>query len=450
MVHERGDALAMQKVEASDDSAAAGALAEHRHRTITITASLRLAAGVTFLVLGILWTTSRQASMGVVALPLFLYVAIASAFFTCGASAIVQRTFWMPPWLDIGFAFVVFHGALPLDAAFAPSWAVVSLAVYTLIVALSGISLPLRMVGLVTAMAVAAESEVLNQAGLHLGPMLVAALALAFVATATSTVQRKVLQALRQSRTVAESLAELRSQQRALEQLQREKDSLLEVVVHDMRSPVGAAVLSLEYVALELRKYPNQSALLEAADDGLATLNSLGGMMAQILDTSKLEAGRLTLRLDIVPVRPIVEAAVREALERARSRGVTLDFEAHEDIQAAVDARLLPRAFEVLLAYGLRRTPGGGRMLLAATTTAKETRISLHATAPAISPSERERIFDKFPLAEPEARRKSAWGLGLYFCRLVVSAHQGTLAVEDVDGWPTSFVIRLPSVSTSA
>ena len=88
--------------------------------------------------------------------------------------------------------------------------------------------------------------------------------------------------------------------------------------------------------------------------------------------------------------------------------------------------------------------------MLAATSTTSETRISLHATAPAISAAEREKIFDKFPVADPEARRKSAWGLGLYFCRLVVSSHQGTLALEDVDGWPTSFVIRLPGIPNSA
>jgi signal transduction histidine kinase len=41
----------------------------------------------------------------------------------------------------------------------------------------------------------------------------------------------------------------------------------------------------------------------------------------------------------------------------------------------------------------------------------------------------------------------SGWGLGLYFCRLVVSAHQGSIALEDVDGWSTSFVIRLPALA---
>ncbi len=83
-------------------------------------------------------------------------------------------------------------------------------------------------------------------------------------------------------------------------------------------------------------------------------------------------------------------------------------------------------------------------MLLVATGGEREVRISLHSTAPAIPAADRERIFDKFPIAGANTKPTSSWALGLYFCRLVVSSHQGTLGVEDVDGWPTSFVIRLP------
>jgi two-component system, OmpR family, heavy metal sensor histidine kinase CusS len=438
----------MQQAEALDDQAAARLLAESRRRALAVTAAVRLAAGVAFLVIGIAWSTTRQISMGVLTLPLFVYVALASTAFTCCQNAVVRRLLWVMPFLDIALAFIIFRGALLFDPRFATSWAVVSLAVYTLIVALAGLSLPPWLAAIVTGMSVAVEAVFLHLAGHNLWPMLVSAFALAFVAAVTSAVPRKSAQVLRQSYEAAaalDSLAKLRSQNHVLEQLQREKDSLLELIVHDMRSPVGAALLSLEYLALELKKHPSQAFLLEAADDGLTTLNSLSGMISQILDTTKLESGRLTLRLDITALRPIIETSVREATPRARGRNITVDFEAHEDVKGAVDLRLFPRALDVLLTYSLRHTPEGGRVLLAATATGAETRISLHATAPAIPPAEREHAFDKFPAVQADARRMSSWGLGLYFCKLVASSHQGTIALEDVDGWPTSFVIRLPS-----
>ncbi len=442
----------MHKVEVLDDQADRRALVENRRRDIAIAAALRLAAGVGFLVLGILWTSSKQMSMGVVGLSLFVYVALASAFFTCGQNAIVQRMAWAMPFADTIFAFVIARSALSIDAAFAPSWAVVSLAVYTVIVVLAGLSLPLWLVGVVTALAIVGESVFLHMAMHSFWPMLVSALALAFVATATSTIQRKTKQALHrahEAQVALASLAEVRGENQDLERLQREKDALLEVLIHDLRGPVGAAMLTLEYLVLELRKHPSQAALLEAADDGLTTLNGLGSTLSQILDAAKLETGRLTLRMDVVPLRPIIERAIHETTARARSRGITLAFEAHEEIRAAVDTRLLPRALEALLGYGLRHTPQGGRMLLAATSTTSEIRLSLHMTAPAIPAAERERIFDKLPAADPEARRKSAWGLGLHFCKLVFSSHQGSITLEDVDGWPTAFVIRLPAIPKS-
>lgn len=443
----------MHKVEVLDDQATPRALVEHHRRDIAIAAALRLAAGVGFLVLGILWTTSKQMSMGVVGLPLFVYVALASTFFTCGQNAIIQRMAWAMPFADTVFAFVIARSILAVDAAFAPSWAVVSLAVYTVIVALAGLSLPLWLVAVVTALAIVGESAFLHLAMHCYWPMLVSALTLAFVAAATSTMQRKTQQALRRSheaQLALESLAEARGQNQELERLQREKDALLEVIIHDLRGPLGAAVLSLEYLVLELRRHPSQAALLEAADEGLATLNGLGGMLSQILDTAKLETGRLTLRLDVVPLRPIIERAIHDATARARGRGIALAFEAPEEIRAAVDTRLLPRTLEVLLGYGLRHTPQGGRMLLVATSTTGETRLSLHMTAPTIPAAERGQVFDKLPVANLEARRKSAWGLGLHFCKLVFSSHQGSITLEDVDGWPTSFVIRLPSIPKSA
>ena len=71
--------------------------------------------------------------------------------------------------------------------------------------------------------------------------------------------------------------------------------------------------------------------------------------------------------------------------------------------------------------------------------------LSVHNTGKAIPPPDRERIFAKFQQGDTETNRLFGWGLGLYFCRLVVEAHSGRIAVEDVVGWPTSFVIRLPA-----
>jgi signal transduction histidine kinase len=270
---------------------------------------------------------------------------------------------------------------------------------------------------------------------------------------ATSAVPRNAAVALSREHQAANamvSLAKLQEQHRALELMQREKDALLEIIVHDMRSPIGAALLSLEYMALELKRHPSQSSLLEATDDAVGTLNSLSGMISQILDMSKLESGRLTLRLDFADLRPILEAIVSDAAPRARARAITLDVDAPEGLKAAVDLRLFPRALEVLATHALRHTLEGGRILFVASTGTDEIRVSVHSTAPASPAPERQHLFDKFPPTEEASHRKSAWGVGLYFCRLVAAAHQGSISYEDIAGWPTSFVLHLPSQQKTA
>ena len=56
----------------------------------------------------------------------------------------------------------------------------------------------------------------------------------------------------------------------------------------------------------------------------------------------------------------------------------------------------------------------------------------------------RHQVFEKFVRGDWDGERRPGWGLGLFFCRLAVDAHGGSIAVEDVPGWSTSLVIRLP------
>ena len=437
--------------EPTADLATSPMLGQIRERTLVLTAQIRVIAVTVFFGIGITWTFTHGMSPWILAWPLLAYLILSVLAFAFRRHALTMHLAWVLPFLDIGVAFLVHR--LGISAAhetprFMASWGVTGLGVYTLIVALAGLSMPARLVVLLTLLSAVAEVLLLHVAGFSNWPMSVAVFALAFVAVATSAVPRHAAVALlreHQAATAIVSLAKLQEEHRKLELMQREKDALLEIIVHDMRSPVGAALLSLEYMALELKRHPSQASLLEATDDAVGTLNSLSGMISQILDMSKLESGRLTLRLDLADLRPILEATVSDTAARARARSIALDFDAPEGLKAAVDLRLFPRALEVLATHSLRHTLEGGRILFVASAGTDEIRVSIHSTAPAIPDPERQHLFDKFPPTEGAVRRKSAWGVGLYFCRLVAAAHQGSISYEDVAGWPTSFVIHLPS-----
>ena len=148
-------------------------------------------------------------------------------------------------------------------------------------------------------------------------------------------------------------------------------------------------------------------------------------------------------------MRPVLAGTLRGLAPRAAAKSIAVELEAPEGLVAALDARLFPRALESLASHLLRHTPEGGRISLVTTGDGQEVRVSFHSNAPAVPPAERGRIFDKFPFAGGETRRLSGWGLGLYFCRLVAEFHQGSLSLEEVAGWSTSFVLRLPAQASS-
>jgi len=435
------------------DRATPASKASLGHRAFELAAGFRLGALVVFLAISLLWTTSRNMSPSILVWPLCAYLAVVAPGFAFRRRSGVARLAWVLPYLDAALSFLVCLQGILHDRGhptFVAGWCVGSVCASVLILALAGVSSSAHsastMMGL-TPLALAAEIVLLQVAGFSPWTVAVAAVAMVFVAVATSAVPRATAAAIKQEEQatlVRSSFVKLQEEHQRLELVQREREALLETIVHDMRSPVGAALLSVEYLAIQLRKDAKDPSMIEATDDALGTLNSLSRMISQILDMSKLESGRLTLRFDLAQVRPVLEAAIAEAASRAKARFLSLDLQAPEELKAALDMRLFPRALDALLTYTIRHTPEHGRILVVASQGPSEIRVSIHSTAPALSEGERSHVFDRFLPTGGEPRRPLSSGVAPYFCRLVAEAHQGTIALENVDGWPTSIVIHLP------
>jgi Osmosensitive K+ channel histidine kinase len=291
----------------------------------------------------------------------------------------------------------------------------------------------------VTLLATMCELSLMQQADLNALPMLTAT-AVLLLAAASSKLARETAEA----EVTRRILADTRAQYEKLGTLQKEKDSLVRVIVHDMRSPVGTTMLSLEYLDLEMRRHPVSKPWLEAVEEALAGSGDVSEMIAQILDTTTLENGRIAMNLATVEARDLLDKARDSTATHARSKSIRIELDVQDGLPVAADSRLFLRLLQSLITASIRRTPNGGRILLEATRGAAEVRIAVHCTAANIPSEQRETTFDKFQPGDQGARRLSGWGQGLYFCRMVAQAHGGTLAVETCEGWPSSFVIHMP------
>ena len=411
-----------------------------RRRILSAAASLRLAGSAVFLVASlILWKVSGDDDWSGQVPTLIAYGTLAGITFAAQGRSTMLRLAWVQPLLDVGFIYSVLRTALLVGTMSSQTVAGLSVGVFVLPIAVGGLAFRTRCLVLVTLLATLCEWSLMSQADLGALPMLTA-VAMLLLAAASSKLARETAEA----EVTRRMLAETRVQFEKLGQLQQEKDSLVRVIVHDMRSPVGTTMLSLEYLDLEMRRQPVSKTWHEAVQEALAGSGDVSEMIAQILDTTRLEAGRLALSLKTVEPRDILEDTRASTATHARSKGIAIELDAEASLPVAADPRLFLRLLQSLLTTTIRRTPRGGRILLEAGRHGAGVRIAVHSTAATIPPEQRETTFDKFQPGDKTARRLSGWGQGLYFCRMAAEAHGGSLAVETCEGWPSSFDIHMP------
>lgn len=234
--------------------------------------------------------------------------------------------------------------------------------------------------------------------------------------------------------------SQLAEQNRQLLELQRFRDEMATLIVHDLKNPLSVVVSNVEYILGET--LPLKQDLRDAAEDARTGVYRTLRLLANLLDLSKLEADRLVLKRTAVTLRALVEPILDQRVRVFDSRRIRMHATLSDD-ELSVDQELLTRVIENVLDNAFRYAPSGGLISVegrAGSEGGCELRIG--NSGPAVPLAARARIFEKF--GQAEGGHKVNLGLGLYFCRLVVEAHGGTLALEESAELPTVFSFVLP------
>jgi signal transduction histidine kinase len=232
---------------------------------------------------------------------------------------------------------------------------------------------------------------------------------------------------------------------RQLDAANRHKSEFLASMSHELRTPLNAIIGFSE--VLQERMFGELNAKqAEYVGDIVASGRHLLALINDILDLSKIEAGRMELQLVPFSLPASIEDTLTLVRERAARQGIALELDVHERVDEVVaDERKIKQVLLNLLSNAVKFTPAGGRVGVRAALADGMVEIAVRDTGIGIAPQDQETIFEEFrQVGADEARKREGTGLGLALARRFVELHGGKIWVESAVGRGSTFTFTLP------
>jgi NtrC-family two-component system sensor histidine kinase KinB len=227
-----------------------------------------------------------------------------------------------------------------------------------------------------------------------------------------------------------------------LKEVERMKSEFVMAASHELRTPLTGLSMSVELLTESLAgKLPERERdLLKAARDEVHRMNSL---VDDLLSLSRLEAGRIEMDFEMVPVATVLEHAVSVFRNQTEMKGISLVCEFPvEPMEVRLDANKIAWVLTNLISNALRYVGAGGRVVLSAGGSSSHAWFSVLDDGPGIPKEYQGRIFQKF--IQVKGQEGGGSGLGLAICKEIVRAHGGTIWVESEPGKGSEFRFQLP------
>jgi signal transduction histidine kinase/CheY-like chemotaxis protein len=225
------------------------------------------------------------------------------------------------------------------------------------------------------------------------------------------------------------------------------KDEFLAVVSHELRTPLNAIV---GWTSL-LREGPeNPQELREGLDTIDRNAHAQARLIDDLLDVSRIIAGKVRLRISEVDVRTLAAGVVEGLRPAADARGVKTELRAGDEaVEVLGDPDRLQQVVWNLVSNAIKFTPRGGTVTLSVTRTGSAVALEVSDTGQGIRPEFLPRIFDRFAQQDAStARAQSGLGLGLSITRHLVELHGGTITAHSPgEGQGATFHVEIPMIA---
>jgi GAF domain-containing protein len=238
---------------------------------------------------------------------------------------------------------------------------------------------------------------------------------------------------------------EIEDKSRQIEAANRHKSEFLANMSHELRTPLNAIIGFSEVLGERMFGELNEKQA-EYTEDILSSGRHLLSLINEILDLSKVEAGRMELELATFDLPLAIDNARTFVRERAAKHGIGLDVTVDERLGDFVgDERKIKQILLNLLSNAVKFTPEGGRIGIKARQADGSVEISVSDTGIGIAPEDQPKIFEEFrQVGSDYAHKVEGTGLGLTLAKKFVELHGGRIWVESEVGKGSRFIFTLP------
>jgi len=236
---------------------------------------------------------------------------------------------------------------------------------------------------------------------------------------------------------------EIQDKSRQLEIANRHKSEFLANMSHELRTPLNAIIGFSEVLLQGIFGDVNEKQR-EYLADVLGSGQHLLSLINDILDLSKIEAGRMDLELTTFAIREALESGLTIVRERAARNGIKLSAVVASDVGTIeADERKVKQILYNLLSNAVKFTPDGGRVDVSVRADNDDVRVEVRDTGIGVAAEDQERIFEEFRQVGRERSREGT-GLGLTLTKRFIELHGGRIWLESSPGKGSTFAFTLP------
>jgi signal transduction histidine kinase len=233
------------------------------------------------------------------------------------------------------------------------------------------------------------------------------------------------------------------------QQAVRARDEFLSIASHELKTPLTPLRLQIQKLRYLIRRgepaavSPEQIlAAVEKSDRQIARVVAL---VEDLLDISRITAGRLTLHVEPVDVAALIRDVVERFAPSLADAGCTPDLSLPPDVTIQADRIRLDQVVVNLITNAIKYAPGAPLRIRLRRESDGGARLEVQDQGPGIAAADQERIFTRFERAVADVNKVGGLGLGLYISRQIAHAHGGDLVVQSTPGTGATFVVVLPA-----